>query len=84
MDNGIVRDRNIIANRRFRFLIGTMDHGTILNIGMMANPDFIDIPSYHRIEPNGTKIAYLDIPYDRGVGRLPIVISKLWGYPFYR
>jgi hypothetical protein len=51
---------------------------------MMANLDFIDIASYHRIEPNGTKIAYLDIAYNRGVGRLPIVTSKLRGYPFYR
>jgi hypothetical protein len=61
-----------------------MDYGTILNIGMMANLDFIDIASYHRIKPNGAKIAYLDIPYDRGVGRLPIVISKLRENPFYR
>jgi hypothetical protein len=51
---------------------------------MMANPDFIDIASDHCIKPNGTKIAYLNIPYDRGVRRLPIVISKLRGYPFYR
>jgi hypothetical protein len=72
-----------VANRRFRFLIGTMDYGTILNIAMMANPDFIDIPSDHCIKPNGTKIAYLNIPYDRGVRRLPIKISELWRYSFY-
>jgi hypothetical protein len=34
-----------------------MDYGTILNIGMMANPDFIYIPSDDRIKPYGAVIS---------------------------
>jgi len=84
MDNGIMCDRNIVANRCFCFLIRTMNDGSVLYIGMMANPDLIYITPNNSIEPYGAIIAYLDIAYDRGVGRLPIVISKLRENPLYR
>ena len=75
MNDGIVRNRHLIANERARLLVGAMDHRTILNIGVISNSDFIHIASNHCVEPNGTVFSQFHIPYHGSVGCQPAVFT---------
>jgi hypothetical protein len=68
MHDGIVRNRNLIANECTRLLVRTMDYRTILNIGVISYSDFIYIASNHGIEPYGAVFSHFHIPYHSSIG----------------
>ena len=68
MDDGIVRNGHLIAYVCTSLLVGTMDYCTILNIGIVSNPDFIYIASNDGIEPHGTVFPSFHISYYGSIG----------------
>jgi hypothetical protein len=83
MYDRIVSDGYVITDGSDGFLIGTMYHGAVLNIGIIANADGVYIPANNRIKPNGAMFPGLHIAYDGGIRGYPIVFSEGRGNPFY-
>jgi len=77
MDYGIVRNGDFTANDRFGFLISAMDHGAILNIGIIANRNGMNVPPHHSVEPNRAIVTHGYIPYHHGVIGKKAILSKL-------
>ncbi len=82
--NGIVRNGNVIADDRLVTLVRAVNHGAILDIGMMPNRDRIDIAPHHGIEPHAAKIAHCHFSDYRCVGSDETVVSDLRRYAAYR
>jgi hypothetical protein len=75
MYDRIVGDGYVIADGSDGFLVGTMYHGAVLNIGIIANADGVDIPANDRIEPNGAMFPRLHIANYGGIRCYPIFFS---------
>jgi hypothetical protein len=77
MNDGMMPDRNIMADGGTAFLKSTMDTGPILDIYLITHPDKIDISTDDRVEPETAVITGNDITYDSGIGRDKAVFAEL-------
>src|SRR5690606_22330774 len=77
--NGIVADRDIIADLGRGFLIGAMDHGPVLYIDLVAHFDVVDIPADHGVEPDRTLVPHAYLLHDGGVFGNITILSNLVG-----
>lgn len=80
MNNRIVGDRDVVANRRLMLLISTVNHCPILDIDVVAHSDRMDIAAYYGIEPNGAMRSHNNFSNHRGVVGKPAIGSQLWGF----
>jgi hypothetical protein len=83
MHNGIMPDRNVIADDGFCPFKGAMDNGAILDIHFVADAYAIYISAHNCVEPNTAIIAHNDITYYSCIGRDETVSSKLRVNIFY-
>jgi hypothetical protein len=77
VDDGVMPDRNIIADRGAVFLVGAMNTGTVLHIHFIAQPDKIYIPPNDGIEPEAAIIPAGHITHDGGIGGDEIIVTEL-------
>jgi acetylornithine/N-succinyldiaminopimelate aminotransferase len=77
MHNGIVSDRNIIANSSSKPFESTMDTGAILDVYSIPDPDKIYIASYHCIEPDATIISHDNITDNGSIRSNKAVFAEL-------
>src|SRR5690606_30138573 len=75
VNNGVMTDGYMIADNGFEFLISTMDHHTVLNIGMMPDLNAVYIASYHGVEPYGTVISHFNITNQCGIRSDPAMFA---------
>ena len=83
MNDGIVSDRNIVADIYRSFLIGTMDDCTILDVDVVPDPDGMNIAANHGIEPYTAVIAQYNIACDCGIVGQKSIFPPFWQYTFY-
>ena len=57
-------NRNVVANKDSVFLFHPMQHAAILNVGVVADADRINVPAQHRIHPNTGVLAQFDVADD--------------------
>jgi hypothetical protein len=68
VNDGIMPDRNVIANGGAAFFECAMNTSAVLHIDLMTHTNKIYIAPYDRIEPNTARIAHRYIAHDGGIG----------------
>jgi hypothetical protein len=56
-----------------------MDHCAILNIGIVADRNGMNVASHHRVEPNGAIVTHGYVSNHHGVISKKTILSKLGG-----
>jgi hypothetical protein len=72
---------HMIADIGRRFLIGGMDNGIVLHIGVMANPDIMHITPEDRPIPNAAAVADLYFTDNSGILGKKTIFADSWGFP---
>lgn len=83
MHQGIMSDRHIIPDYGLGFLVGTVDHRTILHIYLVAHPDTVHIATDHGIEPYTAVIAHDHIAHDSGIRSQKTIGTELGEFTVY-
>jgi hypothetical protein len=77
MYNGIMGDGNIVPDLNGRFLIGSVNTHTILDVHIIANANIGNITPYDSIEPHTAIITNSDIANDGGIIGQETVFANL-------
>jgi hypothetical protein len=75
VNNGVVSNGYIITDGSRGFLISGMNDGSVLNVGIIANGDGVNVPTNYGIEPNSSVIAHGNITNQRCVFGKPAVFT---------
>src|SRR5690606_21121738 len=82
-DHRLMANIHIVTDFRCRSLISTVDHSTILDIGIISDFYQIYITPNHSIEPNGRMVTHKHIANDSGVFGNKTRGGNLWQNSFY-
>lgn len=82
--DGIVSNRNIIADTHTRLFISSMEDHAVLDIHPVANTDAVHIASYDGVEPDAAIVTYLYVSHDGRVGCDKTIVSKVGRFAFNR
>jgi hypothetical protein len=84
MHNGIMPYGNMVPYDGLGALISAVNHGSILDINAVPDPDTVYISPQHRIEPDAAFITHNNIANNSGIGSNKTVLSPFGKILFYR
>ena len=71
-------DGDVVAKVGALAKLGTMNHGEVLNIGVFANTNFVDVTAHDAAVPNPRSLANMNIANDGGSLRDESLITDCW------
>ncbi|MCC2640582.1 MAG: hypothetical protein K0S45_995 [Nitrospira sp.] len=66
MQDHVVTDGHIVADKERMGIVRDMQHAEILNVGPVADTDQVDVAADHGVKPGAGVLAHDDIPDDDG------------------
>jgi hypothetical protein len=67
----------IISNYGFSLLVGAMNNGAILNVGVITDGNRMYISPYHCIKPNGAVVSHCYLAYHYAIVSKKTVTAPL-------
>jgi hypothetical protein len=84
MHNGIVGNGNVVADHQPGPLIGAMQHGPILDVGVVADGNGMHISPHNGIKPYRAIVAHLNLAHYNGAIGYVTIFTKNRGKTPYR
>lgn len=84
MNNGVVRDGNMVSNVNRSYLVSAMNDCTVLNVHLVTNPDVMHISTHHGIVPDTAVVAHFHITNDYSCFSKKAIVAKFGGYAVQR